>query len=156
LELVAATQPRWLEVVVHQHMPMFHMEHCVFCAVLSPGTNKTNCGRPCDHHDVRLRDHIGMEHSLKADVGCRNTLFNAVPQSAAEVVPCLLSAGIRDFRIELLNESEREIANTLDLYRDLLAGQVAGKEVWRRLQAANRVGVTRGTLEERRNPLAII
>ena len=27
-----------LEVVVHQHMPMFHMEHCVFCHTLSrPG-----------------------------------------------------------------------------------------------------------------------
>ena len=48
LDLVAAVPPTWLEVVIHQHMPMFHMEHCVFCAVLSPGTNKTNCGRPCD------------------------------------------------------------------------------------------------------------
>jgi len=28
--------------------------------------------------------------------------------------------------------------------------------VWQTLQAANRVGVTRGTLEERRNPLAIV
>ncbi len=84
LDLVSAVPPAWLEVVVHQHMPMFHMEHCVFCAVLSPGTNKHNCGRPCDVHQVRLRDRVGMEHTLTADVGCRNTLFNAVPQSAAE------------------------------------------------------------------------
>ncbi len=77
LDLVAATPASWLEVVIHQHMPMFHMEHCVFCAVLSPGTNKTNCGRPCDIHEVKLRDRVGMEHPLKADVGCRNTLFNA-------------------------------------------------------------------------------
>ena len=40
LELVDAVPPSWLEVVIHQHMPMFHMEHCVFCAVLSPGTDK--------------------------------------------------------------------------------------------------------------------
>jgi putative protease len=33
---------------------------------------------------------------------------------------------------------------------------VTGKDVWSRLQAANRVGVTRGTLEERRDPLAIL
>jgi putative protease len=46
------------------------MEHCVFCAFLSPGTDKTNCGQPCDHHDVKLRDRVGMEHPLKADVGC--------------------------------------------------------------------------------------
>lgn len=157
LDVVGAVPPEWLEVVIHQHMPMFHMEHCVFCAVLSPGTNKTNCGRPCDHHQVRLRDRIGMEHPLKADVGCRNTLFNAVPQSAAEVVPTLIERGVRNFRIELLDdEPEAQIAQTIELYRQLLAGRITGREVWSRLKAANRVGVTRGTLEERRNPLAII
>ncbi len=98
-----------------------------------------------------------MAHPLKADVGCRNTLFNAVPQSAAEAVPALLSEGLRDFRIELLNDPlPRELDALLALYRDLLAGRVSGKEVWTRLQATNRVGVTRGTLEERRNPLAIL
>lgn len=156
LDLVGAVPPTWLEVVIHQHMPMFHMEHCVFCAVLSPGTNKTNCGRPCDRHTVHLRDRLGMEHRLLADVGCRNTLFNAVPQSAAEVVPQLSARGVRDFRIELLDESPEEIGPLAGLYQQLLAGQVAGHEVWRRLRAANRVGVTRGTLEERRHPLAIL
>jgi putative protease len=137
-------------------MPMFHMEHCVFCAVLSPGTNKTNCGRPCDVHQVRLRDHIGMEHPLTADVGCRNTLFNAVPQSAAEAVPQLVSRGVRHLRIELLDDRGDELRSLLSIYRELLAGDQRGPDVWRKLRASNRVGVTRGTLEERRNPLAII
>lgn len=145
-----------LEIVVHQHMPMFHMEHCVFCSVLSPGTNKTNCGRPCDTHDVKLRDRLQMEHPLKADVGCRNTLFNAVPQSSAEVVPSLLGLGVRHFRLELLDESGSELRQVIELYQQLLAGSVKGKDVWTRLQASNRVGVTRGTLEERRNPLAML
>jgi putative protease len=135
---------------------MFHMEHCVFCAVLSPGTNKTNCGRPCDTHLVELRDRLGMEHPLVADVGCRNTLFNAVPQSAAEAVPLLLKQGVRHFRIEVLHDAGPQLKRTIELYRDLLAGRVTGKEVWSRLKAANRVGVTRGTLEQRRDPLAII
>lgn len=156
LDLVDAVPPDWLEVVIHQHMPMFHMEHCVFCAVLSPGTNKTNCGRPCDVHAVKMRDRVGMEHVLTADVGCRNTLYNAVPQSAAEVVPTLLERGLRNFRIELLEDSSTELRTTIRLYRDLLAGRVTGREVWQRLSASNRVGVTRGTLEERRNPLAIL
>ncbi len=147
LDLVAVTPSEWLEVVIHQHMPMFHMEHCVFCAVLSPGTNKTNCGRPCDDHVVQLRDRVGMEHPLTADVGCRNTLFNATPQSAAEVVPALLDAGIREFRIELLVESPSDIAATIALYRRLLNGEVTGQHVWKTLNATNRVGVTRGTLE---------
>jgi putative protease len=167
LELVGATPPAWLEVVVHQHMPMFHMEHCVFCSVMSPGTNKHNCGRPCDTHEVKLRDRLGTLHPLTADVGCRNTLFNATPQSGAEIVPQLLAAGVRHFRVELLDASgplaprtdgstQRETTAIIDLYRRLLSGDVTGKEVWSRLQASNRVGVTRGTLEERRNPLAII
>ncbi len=145
-----------LEVVVHQHMPMFHMEHCVFCSVLSPGTNKTNCGRPCDTHDVMLRDRLQIEHPLKADVGCRNTLFNAVPQSGAEIVPGLLAHGVKHYRLELLDQRGGELRQILDLYQQLLAGTVKGKDVWTRLQASNRIGVTRGTLEERRNPLAIL
>jgi putative protease len=156
LDLVAAVPRDWVDVVVHQHMPLFHMEHCVFCAVLSPGTNKTNCGRPCDRHLVQLRDRVGMQHPLTADIGCRNTLFNAQAQSAAEVVPALQRAGVCYFRIDLLDETPEEVQQVVRLYRDLLAGRVAGKDVWRQLSAANRVGVTRGTLEERRNPLAIL
>jgi len=156
LDLVEATPPEWLEVVVHQHMPMFHMEHCVFCAVLSPGTNKHNCGRPCDDHIVQLRDRVGMEHPLTADVGCRNTLFNAVPQSAAEAIPQLIEAGVRDFRIELLDSSGDEVSSIINLYRSLLAEDISPKQVWSQLKASNRVGVTRGTLEERRDPMAIL
>ena len=37
--LLSAAPPEWFEVTIHQHMPMFHMEHCVFCAFLSTGTD---------------------------------------------------------------------------------------------------------------------
>ena len=156
LDLVRVVPPEWLEIVIHQHMPMFHMEHCVFCSVLSPGTNKTNCGRPCDFHKVELRDRTGLEHPLTADVGCRNTLFNATPQSSAEIVSNLQQQGIRNYRIEFLNDEGDRIRQTLSLYRNLLNGTISGAQVWNQLQASNRVGVTRGTLEERRNPLAIL
>lgn len=155
-DLLTAVPGHLLEMVVHQHMPMFHMEHCVFCAVISPGTDKTNCGRPCDTHVVKLRDRIGMDHPLQADVGCRNTLYNAVPQSGAEVLPEMLERGVRVFRVELLEEDAEQTARVVDLYRRLLDGRIEPKEVWRALKAANRVGVTRGTLEQRRNPLAIV
>jgi putative protease len=156
MDLVKVVPPGWIEVVVHQYMPMFHMEHCVFCSVLSPGTNKTNCGRPCDVHKVELRDRVGLEHPLTADVGCRNTLFNATPQSAAEVVPSLVARGIINYRIEMLYDSDEQIRQILHLYRNLLNGKATGATVWQQLKASNRVGVTRGTLEERRNPLAIL
>ena len=145
--LVAAVPAGRLELVVHQHMPLFHMEHCVFCAVLSPGRNKHDCGRPCDDHLVQLRDRVGVEHPLTADVGCRNTLWSAVPQSGAEAVPALQKAGVRHFRLEFLTEPSAEIGRVVRTYRDLLAGRTTGREVWRSLKAANRVGVTRGTLE---------
>lgn len=156
LDLIRAIPTQVAEVVLHQHMPMFHMEHCVFCAMLSPGTNKTNCGRPCDEHEVKLRDRIGMEHTLKADVGCRNTLFNATPQSGAEIAGDLLRLGVRHFRLELLHDSKAGLQQLLKLYQQLLEGKISGKEVWTQLKASNRVGVTRGTLDEKRDPLAIL
>jgi putative protease len=71
-------------------------------------------------------------------------------------VPALAARGVGHFRIELLDEDGAEIERVVRAYRELLAGSVTGREVWTRLNAANRVGVTRGTLEERRNPLAIL
>jgi putative protease len=56
----------------------------------------------------------------------------------------------------LLEDWGEELRTTIRLYRDLLAGVVSGRVVWQRLSASNRVGVTRGTLEARRNPLAIL
>ncbi len=157
MELVESIPKAWLEVVIHQHIPMFHMEHCVFCTVLSPGTNKSNCGRPCDRHLVQLEDRIGVKHVLHADIGCRNTLYNGVAQSGAEAVANLLKRGIRHFRIELLQDSSPEQTQKLiRLYRELIGGRIAGSEVWKALKADNRVGVTRGTLEHPRNPLAIL
>lgn len=157
LQLAGFVPSKWMEVVVHQHMPMFHMEHCVFCSTLSPGHNKSNCGRPCDRHDVKLRDRVGMEHVLHADIGCRNTLYNAQAQSGAEIVGDLIGLGLTAFRIELLRDAPaEEIGELINLYQQLLAGQRTGTEVWRALRADNRVGVTRGTMDGPRNPLAIL
>jgi putative protease len=146
LNLLDATPSSWLEVVIHQQIPMFHMEHCVYCAFLSPGTDATNCGRPCDHHDVKLRDRVGAEHPLKADVGCRNTLFNAVPQTAAEYLPRILKHGARFLRIEFLDDSPNVVERTIRLYREALLGRRDGKTLWRDLKASNQYGVTRGPL----------
>src|SRR5581483_1514236 len=54
--LLRQSDPGRFEVVIHQHMPMFHMEHCVFAAFLSAGKDWRDCGRPCDRHRVELRD----------------------------------------------------------------------------------------------------
>jgi putative protease len=137
----------WFDVTLHQHMPMFHMEHCVFCAFLSEGTDYRNCGRPCDQHDVRLRDRVGAEHPLKADAGCRNTVYNSRAQTGAEFADRLVALGARSFRIEFLNEDADELQRTVGRYRQLLRGEISGAELWREFKLINQLGVTRGQLE---------
>ncbi|WP_395744027.1 DUF3656 domain-containing protein [Prosthecobacter sp.] len=148
VDLLAAAPPAWFELTLHQHMPMFHMEHCAFAAFLSKGTDFTNCGRPCDRHRVHLRDRVGMMHPLKADVGCRNTLFNAVAQTGAQFFDELREHGLRCFRVELLEENADEAMIVLRTYQELLAGQRDGDEIWRDLKAHSQLGVTRGTWAE--------
>jgi putative protease len=144
--LLSAAPPEWFEVTIHQHMPMFHMEHCVFCAFLSTGTDFRNCGRPCDVHDVRLRDRVGAEHPLKADVGCRNTVFNSLAQTGAEYVSRMIELGVRHFRVEFLNETPEQVTETLSKYRRLLRGEITGTQLWRELKLMNQLGVTRGQI----------
>ena len=147
LDLVAASDPGWLEVVIHQHMPMFHMEHCVFCAFLSTGKDYRDCGRPCDKHRVALRDRVGAELPLRADAGCRNTVFNNRAQTGAEYVSRLIELGACHFRVEFVNEGADEVARTLARYCQLLRGEITGSELWRELKLINQLGVTRGQME---------
>ena len=70
-----------LEAIVHQHLPIFHTEHCVFCRFLSDGNSYLDCGHPCESNSVHLRDGSGKDHLVLADEGCRNTVFNAQAQS---------------------------------------------------------------------------
>jgi putative protease len=149
LDLARSSDPSKLELTLHQHMPMFHMEHCVFCAFLSTGKDFRDCGRPCESHEVRLKDHTGMAHPVKADAGCRNTVFNARAQTGAEFATEFANAGIRRFRIEFLDETPAQVADTLRQYGDLLSGRIEGRGLWKELNALNQLGVTRGTLTER-------
>ncbi len=144
--LLQASPAEWFEITLHQHIPMFHMEHCVFCAFLSEGTDYTNCGRPCDHHEVKLRDRVGAAHPLKADAGCRNTVFNSRAQTGAEHFERMQALGARNFRIEFLGETPDEVTETLGRYRQLLRGEITGAQLWRELKLVNQLGVTRGQI----------
>ncbi len=152
-ELLESAPPEWFELTLHQHMPMFHMEHCVFCTFLSEGTSIKDCGKPCDRHSVQLRDRVGQLHILKADVGCRNTLFNGRAQTGAGSVDEFISVGLRKFRVELLEEDAKESARLATWYRDFLSGKGEASELVRKLGAIERLGVTTGTLEKKRSEL---
>ena len=144
--LLAGAPASWFEVTLHQHMPMFHMEHCVFCSFLSEGKDFRDCGRPCEKHTVHLRDRVGADHLLRADASCRNTVFNSRAQTGAEFAGHLLACGVRHFRIEFVDESPEVIQITLDRYAALLRGEISGDQLWRELKLHNQLGVTRGTL----------
>jgi putative protease len=146
LDLCAGVPAGKLEVTIHQHLPLFHNEHCVYSHLLSNGRDFRDCGRPCEKHLIELRDGMGMQHPVVVDVGCRNTVFNARAQSAAACLPQLLAAGVRRFRVELVRESGAETTRILRAYRELLSGARTGRQVIAEVGALEKYGVSAGTL----------
>ncbi len=134
------------ELVVHHPMPLFHMEHCVIAALLSNGKDFRDCGRPCEKHQVSLRDRAGMAHPVEADVGCRNTVFHAAAQSAAGLLKGVVERGVRRFRIELVREGAEEAGRVVEMYKRLIAGKIEPRELWRALKTEGGYGVVSGSL----------
>lgn len=145
-DLLAVFAGNKFEVTVHQYMPAFHMEHCVFAAFLSTGSSYRDCGRPCEKHQVALRDPEGNIHPLKADAECRNTMFNGTSQSAVSILPSLLDRGVRNFRIEGLFETGAELAEKVAVYSQLLHGTYDIDRARMQLGGIERFGVTEGQL----------
>ena len=141
--LVAACPPARLAVTIHHHIPTFHTEHCVYAHLLSSGRDYRSCGRPCERHEIALRDRTGLPHPVVVDVGCRNTVFHAQAQTAAALVPDLVARGVGRLRLELVRETGAEAARLVRAYRDLAAGAVTAAEVVRAARAHEQFGVTR-------------
>lgn len=146
VDLLGNTRSDKLEVVIHQHLPMFHTEHCVYCTFLSEGTDYTNCGRPCEEHRASLQDRVGMSHPVRVDEGCRNTVYNAIEQSGAEYLSNFMELGVANYRVEFLEETPEQVHQVIDLYNRAIRGEISGTQVWRTLKATNQLGVTRGQL----------
>lgn len=144
--LVAAMPAERLTVAIHHHIPTFHTEHCVYAQHLSDGRDFRTCGRPCEAHRIALRDHSGADHPVLVDVGCRNTVFHAAAQSAAHVVPDLLAAGVRRFRVEFVWETREQAADVLDAYAALLDGSLDPGQLVARVGVHEQFGVTAGTM----------
>lgn len=133
-----------LEVILHQHVPIFHTEHCVFARFLSDGNSYVDCGRPCEKHTVHLRDSQGADHLVLADEGCRNTVFNAQAQSGLSYLPSLIDSGVGAFRVELVDEPANAVVPLLEGYKiafDVLTKkssrndwEMVGKRVWNNLE----------------------
>lgn len=143
--MLAYVPPRFLEVVLHQHVPMFHMRHCLYAANLSRAADCDGCERPCLQHDLRLRDRNGEDHPVLVDLSGRNTVFNAAAQSAMGFVPEMLEAGLRHFRVELLEEQAVQVGALLTAYASVLIGKMEPTAGMRRLRACLSSPVRSGT-----------
>jgi putative protease len=87
-----------------------------------------------------------MEHPVEADVGCRNTVFHAKPQSAVQLLPELTRAGVTRFRIELVREDAADVGRLVDAYKRALASPALVPTIWRELRTDAGYGVVKGSL----------
>ncbi|MFO0036566.1 MAG: peptidase U32 family protein [Planctomycetota bacterium] len=145
VELARDLGPERIEAVIYQHLPIFHTEHCLFCRFLSSGTDSSNCGHPCEKHRVAVRDAEGREHPLLADVGCRNTMFNAEMQTAAAHMELFLRSGLRDLRLEFVHQTGAELELAVRATGSFLAGQISASELEGQYRRTG-PGTTQGSL----------
>jgi putative protease len=146
LDMIEHSAPSHMEVTVHQYMPEFHMEHCVFAAFLSKGSSFKDCGKPCEKHEVKLKDHYGNVPFLKADHECRNSFFKGTPQSAGFLIHDLMKKGVGCFRIEALNEGPQELNLKILNYLKLINGEVTSDEMMKNLKVMESYGLGLGQL----------
>jgi len=106
---------RWLgpsrvEIVVHRHTPMFHMEHCLSSA-FEPAPRGKRCSAGCQRR-VELLDRLGERHPVVSDAACRSTVFHSRVFSDLDALPALARV-CGHFRVELLHESPAETRRLL-------------------------------------------
>lgn len=135
-----------LELVIYQHLPVFHMEHCVFCRFLSEGTDYRNCGHPCEQHRLALKDKQGRLHPVMADVGCRNTVFGAEAQTGVRHLAAFLAAGIMHYRLEFVHESAEQVGSIIAAFQAALRAELSFRELEQRLKQLAPEGITEGSL----------
>lgn len=132
-----------VEVCLHQYMPEFHMEHCVFAAFMSKGSSFKDCGKPCEKHSVELKDSYGNMHFLKADQECRNTMYRGSAQSAGFLVP---KHSLGFWRFEALHERGETLRSKIQSYLNLLDGTQDYHSVATIIGSQEKYGVTEGQL----------
>ncbi|MCB1052806.1 MAG: U32 family peptidase, partial [Acidobacteria bacterium] len=135
--LAQAVGPEALEVVIYQHLPVFHTEHCVFCRFLSTGTSYKDCGRPCEEHKVALQDQQGRQHPVIADVGCRNTVFGWEAQEASRHLSAWLQAGLHHFRLEFTHETGDQLIQIVSAFRTFFDGSQPLESLQRKLKTVH-------------------
>lgn len=144
--LLEKTDTQKMEITIYQHMPSFHMEHCVFAAFLSKGSSYRDCGKPCEKHEVKLKDQFQNWHQIKADPECRNTMYNARPQSATRHIDSWTQLGLGNMRFEALKEQGEELISKITSYLNFLDKKINHEELLQQLGSVESYGVNEGAL----------
>jgi putative protease len=154
-DLARGVGPDKIEVIAYQHLPVFHTEHCVFCRFLSNGTSYEDCGHPCEKHRVALRDANGRAHPVMADVGCRNTVFEAQAQEASQHLQTWRAAGIEHYRLEFVHETANQVSEVALAFAAALNCTLRPSDLRSRLERRLPQGITEGSLFVPENYLEI-
>ncbi|RYZ76970.1 MAG: U32 family peptidase, partial [Proteobacteria bacterium] len=149
-ELLKSADASRVEVTIHQYMPAFHMEHCVFASLLSKGSSFRDCGKPCEKHRVQLTDEFGNRHHIKADPECRNTMYNAVAQSAAAHYAAWNELHLGSVRYEALYERGAELITRIVSYQNLLNGSRSAGQILADLKLTESYGLGEGPMAKSR------
>ncbi len=146
-DLIQATSAKKMVVTLHQYMPSFHMEHCVFAAFLSQGNSFRDCGKPCEKHSLELKDQFGNRHFIKADQECRNTMYHAKAQTALLHAEAWKNQGLGAFRFEALNEQGSSLLEKIQTYVEFFRNPAAAASLISILGASEKYGLGSGTME---------
>lgn len=149
-DLLRTADASRVEVTLHQYMPAFHMEHCVFASVLSQGSSFRDCGKPCEKHRVELADEFGNRHQIKADSECRNTMYNAVAQTAATHYAEWNQLRLGSVRYEALYERGQELLAKIASYQRLISGEMTASEILSGLKMTEAYGLGEGPVSRSR------
>lgn len=142
LNLLKNIEANKAEVTIHQSMPSFHMEHCVFAAFLSKGKSFKDCGKPCEKHKVQLKDQFGNYHWIKPDQECRNTMYNSSAQTALPYLAEWQNLGLGEIRFEALHEQGDELVFKIKNYLDVLAGTIDIQGAMAHLSTSEKYGLS--------------
>ncbi len=142
LSLLESIEAERAEVTIHQSMPSFHMEHCVFAAFLSKGKSYRDCGKPCEKHKVQLKDQFGNTHWIKPDQECRNTMYNASAQTALPYFEKWKSLGLGQIRFEALDEVGVDLIQKIQTYQQVLQNQLTLESAMQKLKTVEKYGLS--------------
>ncbi|MEY4675369.1 MAG: hypothetical protein RL148_3153 [Planctomycetota bacterium] len=135
-----------MAAVVHHRIPTFHTEHCLYSHLLSNGRDFHSCGRPCERHRIAVEDHLGRQHPVIVDVGCRNTVFHHEPQQGARWVRRLRETGVRRLRVEFVREDAVATRTVLGAWTRHLCGGIDADELATATGARAHLGVAQGRM----------